>query len=150
MTATAGTASPVGTSLRTSGRWWSRPKRDVAPLADTLDAMAQQLARHRQSHLPVSLVVVRLEPGLPAQRLRAMLGELAAFGPAGALPEGGVGLLYIGEPDGGRRRDAWLDAVTRLLRELGTTPGLRRMRVATAHRWTDALTGVNELFAALQ
>jgi len=121
--------------------------------------MRALLAANRSRHCYASLVRVSVSSPRELRPADRMGPALSVFGPAGRLAPTEWAMLYIdaavaageashGAP-GSERRRQWLDEVAGLLKQIGTQPGLTSMRVATAHRWSDRVSGLNELFAAL-
>lgn len=136
---------------------WLPGRRSGAGEADPLTAMRNLLAGRRGRHCFASLVQVTVLPVSALDRVGPLLRAAGGFGPAGRLGLNEVALLFVdADGSGGElpsvdgRREEWLDAVANLLKEIGMQGGLSSLRVATAHRWTDRLGGLNELFAALR
>ncbi len=104
----------------------------------------------RQLRLPVSLFALPLHdrPGAEAAAAHA----LAGLGTVGRLPDGRLGLLYLGPRARGAEGEAQLvkllyERITRALEEAGRPEAAPA--IAAIHGWTDELWSAGLLLAAL-
>lgn len=116
----------------------------------------RSLVRLRGTHLRLSLFQVRLGTRAHAGMAMAALSDLGA---TGRLPDGSLGLLYLGpRPEGiggevalGQRIERrLLDALGPVApRAASIRSQMARPQVAVVHAWSDELTGVGGLIRLL-
>jgi hypothetical protein len=131
-----------------------REARDILPRHAFEAALANSLRLLRRIHVPLTLFAVRL----PAQGLteaEAVVGDaLSPLGVLGRLPDGRIGLLYLGPraPDA-HGEDALsrhvLAKIEKRLQDRGWGSLCRGVRLYAAHAWADVVSGPAELIAAL-
>lgn len=102
-------------------------------------------------HVPVSLFALRLDGGDKA--VDAAAGALVRFGAVGRLPDGSLGLLYLGPRPAGRRGEAALEnqifmTAAHGLGEQGWAAVGETPVLTAVHSWTDQVRDVAALVAA--
>lgn len=103
----------------------------------------------RPIRLPVTLFALKFPADAAADR--AAVDALSGLGAVGRLPDGRLGLFYLGPRTAGESGEA---ALVKLVYERAARAfaaqgcGAEALQVAAAHAWTDALTSA-AFFAAL-
>mgnify|MGYP001552551537 FL=1 len=122
----------------------------VAGWAELQAEVECSLLALRCTHLRVSLFAVGL--GTQSRAGGAVARALAALGPVGRLPDGSLGLLYLGPRPCGISSEAPLVETVRR-RVQAALGGAERHGVqpliAAVHAWSDELAGVGALLQLL-
>ncbi len=117
-------------------------------------SMAYSLRLLRQSHVPLTLFAVEL-PARGLVEANDAVGEaLSPLGVVGRLPDGRIGLLYLGPHSLGADAEQVLarhilDKIEGRLRDQGWGPLCRGLKLTAAHAWSDAIAGPAQLLAKL-
>jgi len=115
--------------------------------------IARMLRPLRAMHLRVSLYSLRFrgQPGRLACNWAG--GALRRYGPVGALPDGRIGMLYVGpKVPGDDSGDELSDLLSTRVRDVLLARGIRlrsgAVQLMVTHRWSDEITDPGELLVA--
>jgi len=104
------------------------------------------------SHARITLFAVEL-PVSVVDEVEATIGEaLAPLGSVGRLPDGRIGLVYLGPSgsDGGAELQAYVsERISRRLLDRGWGRHVSSVRMAVVGRWTDRIRDARDLIDAL-
>jgi len=136
------------------GRSGEREAHHLLPRQAFADTAARSLRLLRGLHVPVTLFAVRLPPGVIAEAEACVSAILQPFGAVGRLPDGRIGLLYLGPHSPGRAGERTLAThllarIARRLGERGWEAMSRGVELSAAHAWADAIQQPAELLRAL-
>jgi hypothetical protein len=131
-----------------------REARQLLPRHAFDAALAHTLRLLRCIHVPITLFAVQLPARGPMEADECVCTALLPFGVVGRLPDGRIGLLYLGPHSRGEAGECalaerLLAKVVQHLRDQGWEALSREARLMTAHTWTDAIAGPAELLEAL-
>ena len=128
--------------------------RHLLPRQAFAASIAHTLRLLRSIHVPVTLFAVYLPaPGLGAAD-ESVSAALLPFGVVGRLPDGRIGLLYLGPHTLGEAGDRalsthLLDKIERRLRDNGWGSLCPGVKLTAVHAWTDAIAHPSHLLQAL-
>ncbi len=128
--------------------------RHLLPRQAFATAVAHSLRLLRSIHVPVTLFAVRLPaPGLGVAD-ESVSAALLPFGVVGRLPDGRIGLLYLGPHTLGEAGDRalsrhLLDKIERRLRDHSWDALCPGVKLTAVHTWTDAIAHPSHLLEAL-
>jgi hypothetical protein len=132
-----------------------REPRHLLPRHAFAAALARSLRLLRSIHVPITLFAVALPARGAVEADACVTAALLPFGVVGRLPDGRIGLLYLGPHSPGEAGAEALAAqllakVVRHLRERGWEALSGGVRLAAARAWTDAIARPAELLQALE
>jgi len=117
-------------------------------------SVAHSLRLLRSIHVPVTLFAVHLPARGLAAADESVSATLLPFGVVGRLPDGRIGLLYLGPHTLGEAGDRalsthLLDKIERRLRDHGWGSLCSGLEMTAVHAWTDAIAEPARFLQAL-
>lgn len=115
--------------------------------------IARLLRPLRATHLRVSLFSLRFRGAADRLACNWAGGALRRYGPVGSLPDGRIGMLYVGPRfPGDDSGDVLSDLLSTRVRDVLMARGIRlpsgAVQLTVTHRWSDEITEPGELLLA--
>jgi len=131
-----------------------REARYLLPRHAFVAALAHSLRLLRSIHVPITLFAVQLPVPGAIEADECVSAALLPFGVVGRLPDGRIGLLYLGPHSPGEAGKQALAEhlrakILRHLRDRGWEALSRGVKLTMAHAFTDAIAQPAELLQAL-